>query len=803
MSYDSTDVLHIPTRTGYSFDGWYDGADDTGNQVTTATGVPTGTVADYVTTGKWTLTTGKTVYAKWTAEEYTITYNTGEGTVTNPTTDVTYDSTDVLLVPTRTGYSFDGWYDGDDGTGNQVTTSAGVPTGTVADYVTTGKWTLTTGKTVYAKWTAEKYTITSNAGEGTVADPTTDVTYDSTDVLLVPTRTGYSFDGWYDGDDGTGNQVTTSAGVPTGTVADYVTAGKWALTTGKTVYAKWTINQYTVTFSVDGGTTVSSVTQNYNTQIAAAPASTKEGYTLAAWYIDAELNTAAAFPYTITGNSTLYAKWTINQYTVTFSVDSGMAIPPVTQDYHTQIAAAPVSTKEGYTLVGWYTDSGLNTAAAFPYTITGNSTLYAKWTLNEYAITVQNDGNGTAIADQATAGFGETVTLSYSANSGYRFKEWQVVSGDISISNNTFIMPDEPVTVKAIFEAISNNNSSSGRNNNAPSGILISPAGKDATDSGVSLSFPAGAVESDIFVQIQEAALTSGMSLPDDSLLISKVMDIVKNRSGDFAQPVTVTMSFNKSEIDPEKYDIRIYWFDEQNEAWVELDNITVDLDGATVSGQVNHFTKFAVIATRKAEKELPSPAPQPEIKLPDDVNGHWAIESIGYVLERGLFAGTSSTTFSPDMAMERGMLVTVLGRLAGADVQDYRSSSFSDVPGDKYYLPYIEWAYQNGIISGIGNNHFAPESTITRAQIALILQNYTQSKGYTLPVTREATTFTDDADIGDSYEKAVRSMQEAGIMIGDSGNNFNPQSPATRAEVAAILHRYVQLITGPATTQN
>jgi uncharacterized repeat protein (TIGR02543 family) len=492
-------------------------------------------------------------------------------------------------------------------------------------------------------------------------------------------------------------------------------------------------------------------------------------------------------------------------------------------------------------------------------------------------IIIQTNGNGTANADKEKAIVGEIVTLSYSADSGYRFKEWQAVSGGVSISGNSFIMPDEPVTVKAVFEPIPaptytiafnanggtvspavmhtgtdgkllslpiplrsnyrfdgwftaasggsavtvdmvfNTNTtlyahwiytgggSSGGRSTAPSGILVTSSGKNVADSGVSLSFPAGAVESDIFVQIRKAAMTSAMSLPDDSLLIGKVMDIVKNRSGDFAQPVTITMSFNKSQIDPEKYAIKICCFDEQNREWVELENIKVDLDGSTVSGQVNHFTKFAVIATSKAaEKEPPSqtPAQQPEIKLHADVAGHWARESIGYVLARGLFSGTSTTTFSPDTAMERGMLVTVLGRLAGATVRDYQSSSFSDVAADTYYLPYIEWAYDNDIISGIGNNQFAPQKAVTREQIALILQNYAQSNGYILPVTRESITFADDAHIGSSYKAAVRAMQEAGIMVGGSGNKFNPQYPVTRAEAAAILHRYVKLIIDPATVQ-
>ena len=151
---------------------------------------------------------------------------------------------------------------------------------------------------------------------------------------------------------------------------------------------------------------------------------------------------------------------------------------------------------------------------------------------------------------------------------------------------------------------------------------------------------------------------------------------------------------------------------------------------------------------------------------------------------------------------MSRGMLVTALGRLAGVDVSDYKTVSFTDVAADKYYAPYIEWAYKNGIVSGIGNRQFAPDRAITREEIALILSNYSKATGYTLPVTREAAAFADDSGIGSTYENAVKAMQQAGIMMGGTGNKFNPGVSATRAEVSAMLHRYIKLTIDPATGQ-
>ncbi len=164
----------------------------------------------------------------------------------------------------------------------------------------------------------------------------------------------------------------------------------------------------------------------------------------------------------------------------------------------------------------------------------------------------------------------------------------------------------------------------------------------------------------------------------------------------------------------------------------------------------------------------------------------------------RGLFSGTTDTAFVPDTAMTRGMLVTTLGRLSGADVSNYKTSSFTDVKAESAFLPYIEWAYTKGIIHGIGNEMFAPDRLITREEIALILQNYATATEYTFPVIRETISFADNSSIGSSYRDAVKAMQQAGIMIGDNNNKFNPKAGATRAEAASMLHRYIKLTIAP-----
>ena len=113
-----------------------------------------------------------------------------------------------------------------------------------------------------------------------------------------------------------------------------------------------------------------------------------------------------------------------------------------------------------------------------------------------------------------------------------------------------------------------------------------------------------------------------------------------------------------------------------------------------------------------------------------------WFYEDVAYVVENGLFNGTSDNTFSPNMPMTRGMLVTVLGRLADIDIEEYSGASFEDVDEDEYYAPYIKWAAELGIVNGTGNNIFATNADISRQDLAAILYRFAEKMGITLPQT-------------------------------------------------------------------
>ena len=174
-----------------------------------------------------------------------------------------------------------------------------------------------------------------------------------------------------------------------------------------------------------------------------------------------------------------------------------------------------------------------------------------------------------------------------------------------------------------------------------------------------------------------------------------------------------------------------------------------------------------------------------------------WYYDAVIFAYSHGLMTGTSANpmTFSPNIATTRGMIVTILYRMAGSpDVSDL-ANPFGDVPGDKYYADAVKWAAANGIVSGYGDSRYGPEDNITREQLAVILNNYIKYAGLTLPATREYTGFNDEADIANYAKEAIERFFMAGIISGKPGNTYDPQGSATRAEVATMIMRLLEAI--------
>ncbi|MBM6680153.1 flavodoxin [Pseudoflavonifractor capillosus] len=169
---------------------------------------------------------------------------------------------------------------------------------------------------------------------------------------------------------------------------------------------------------------------------------------------------------------------------------------------------------------------------------------------------------------------------------------------------------------------------------------------------------------------------------------------------------------------------------------------------------------------------------------------GDWYAEAAAYCRDNGLMSGTGGSTFSPDTPMTRGMLVTVLYRLAGSPSLENENLGypFADVSGDSWYADGVYWARLNGVVSGYSDSAFGPNDPLTREQLAAILWRYAGS-----PAVAGSASFADESDIASWAASAVNWAQESGYISGVGGNRFDPDGTATRAQVAVILMRYDQ----------
>ena len=265
------------------------------------------------------------------------------------------------------------------------------------------------------QWTAPTYAVTLNTNGGTINNGNvTGYTYGVGATLPAAddmTYTGHTFKGWYDNENLTGSPVTAIGGAETG---------------NKEYWAKWEINQYTVTVKPENGKADITITQDYGTEITAPDNPTRKGYTFKGW--DKEI------PKTMPAeNMTVKAQWEINQYTITFDTNGGSEIASITQDYGTKITAPDNPTRKGYTFKEWDKE--------IPKTMPAeNITVKAQWKINQYTIAFDTNG-GSEIAP-ITQDYGTEITVPDNpTRKGYTFKGW-----DKEIPET---MPAENITITA------------------------------------------------------------------------------------------------------------------------------------------------------------------------------------------------------------------------------------------------------------------------------------------------------------------------------------------------------------------
>ena len=289
-----------------------------------------------------------TLTAQWTANRYTISFNTDGGSEVAP---ITQDyGTDITAPadPTKTGYIFTGW-------------SPALPATMPAEDLT-----------VTAQWTANQYTVTFDTAGGSDIAPITQDYGSNITAPADPTREGYTFTGW-------------DKAIPETMPAENMT-----------ITAQWAVNQYTITFDTAGGSEVAPITQDYGSDIAAPADPTREGYTFTGW--------DTAIPATMPAhNMTITAQWTVNQYTITYDLDGGTAEGnPVFYTAESPAITLNAPTKPGYIFTGW-SGTGLtgenNLTVVIPTGSTGDRSYTAHWSFDPAIIAALEPKPNTSFRD--------------------------------------------------------------------------------------------------------------------------------------------------------------------------------------------------------------------------------------------------------------------------------------------------------------------------------------------------------------------------------------------------------------------
>ena len=345
----------------------------------------------------------------------------------------------------------------------------------------------------------------------------------------------------------------------------------------------------------------------------------------------------------------------------------------------------------------------------------------------EHTVTVTNDGNGTASASHAKAVAGTEITLTATPNRGYHFKEWQVISGDVTITNDKFLMPNGNVEVKAIFEK----NTSTGGG-----------TGTGATTYPITVK---SAKNGDVTASHKSAA-----------------------------KGVTVTLT-----VDPDKG----YLLD----TLTVLDGKDKELKLTDKGDGKFTFTmpdsKVTVEATFKAS------APTGKNPFVDVPAGSYYEDAVVWAVGKGITTGMSAAAFDPNGSCTRAQIVTFLWRAAGSP-EPKTMKGFDDVASNAYYAKAVAWAVENGITTGTSASKFSPNDPCTRTQAVTFLFRYAAANGMEAVTMQELLSgYADAASVPSYAVSAMNWALAAGILQGD-GVKLMPNATCTRAQVVTLLYR-------------
>ena len=622
---------------------------------------------------------------------------------------------------------------------------------------------------------ANTYTVTYNPGTNGTGAASTAIKIEDLPLTLADklfTRTGYTQTGW----------ATVDGGEKV-----YDLGAIYENDEAITLYPVWTANQYTVTLDSNGGDAVtpSAVTVTYGEDCPAMPVLQWAGHIFYGWYdaqaggkqyVDGNGNSTAR--YDKTENCTLYAIWSdAPRCTVTFDPNGGILAGKNTSEQRSNdsVQYKPDDpTREGHSFLGWYQDSACTQPWDFDDWVTGDMTLYAGWHANSYTITFDTAG-GSAI-DPIIQDYGTTINAPAApTKTGYTFTGWEpelpstIPAENITVtaqwSINSYTVTLDPNGGRVSPDALSVTYLT-------PYGSLPTPVRSDYRFDGWYLGDDKIEPQT-VMSQAAPHTLTARWTFQPSAIVgPSRDTLTLETNGGNPIAPIHAARgtTLELSALQPEKSGFRFTGWYLDKALTLPVTSLRLDGDQTVYAGWVS--------------LELPFRDVRPE---------DWFYADVRYVYEAGLMNGTAEGLFSPDLFTSRAMIVTVLWRLSGSPVVNYYMP-FADVDQAAWYAEAVRWAASCGIVAGYDNGNFGPNDPITREQLAAILYRCAayRQEDTSIGADTNILSFTDAASVSEYAVPALQWACGAGILQGADGALL-PTHPATRAQTAAILHRFCQ----------
>ena len=498
---------------------------------------------------------------------------------------------------------------------------------------------------------------------------------------------------------------------------------------------------------------------SYTNNPAEPAAPSREGYTFDSWQKT-----------TGEGNTITYtAKWTAipATYTVTFDSQGGSAVNDQTVTEGQTITEPAAPTRDGYTFAGWFTETSGGSQWNFNDPVNKSMTLYAKWT------EITPDPTPTPTPTPAGPSTGDSTG-------------WDDIRDELENAENgdeiTIDMGDETKVPAEIFESL---------------------AGKD-----VDVTFDLGDIQwsvngADIPTDTDFTDLDLGVNLDTHGIPVNVIntitgevgtVQITLAHDGEFGFTMTLTAPLGKENAG---YWANLYHYkvnggeadredplgdDEDAEALNFEAAAKIDEDGS-VTIPFSHASQYAIVIDTHSHATVDVS----DIFI-DVAPNAWYKDAVQYAYDHGLMTGVSDTEFAPEATTTRAMIVSILARLEG--VESAQAAGFADVDDNDWYATAVNWAANVGVVNGYEDNTFRPNQPITREQLAAILMNYAACIGEDVSNRADLTSYTDQPS---AWATETMSWAVAeGLLTGVTADTLQPQGAATRAQVAAILQRFL-----------